>query len=161
VSRQHGDGDIVKTYNDFEDRQIKHLEMVQTVIARLAGNSFLIKGWATTIAAAFLGFAINTKQWELAVASVLPTLTFWGLDAYFLRAERLFRVLYERIRKQDDVPPFFMGATSSAYADRARGLQRRGATSWTGALVSVTLGAFYGVLVAASGVVLAVVLSID
>lgn len=151
----------METYDAFEERQVKHLEMVQAVISRLAGNSFLIKGWAVTITAAFLGFAVSSKQWELAAASLLPTVTFWGLDAYFLRAERLFRVLYERIRKRDDVPPFFMGATSLACVERARGNDRRGPTSWIGTVASITLGGFYGALVAAAAVVVVVVLSID
>jgi hypothetical protein len=31
-------------YDDFEQNRVKHMEMIQAVIARLAGNSFLIKG---------------------------------------------------------------------------------------------------------------------
>jgi hypothetical protein len=32
---------------------LKHLEFVQAVITRLANNSFLMKGWALTVAGAF------------------------------------------------------------------------------------------------------------
>jgi transposase len=33
------------------EAKLKHLEFIQTVITRLATNSFLFKGWAITIAA--------------------------------------------------------------------------------------------------------------
>ncbi len=42
-------------YGDFEDSHVKHLEMIQSVVARLGNNAFLIKGWAITVAAAFVG----------------------------------------------------------------------------------------------------------
>ena len=31
------------------DNKIKHLEMVQDVIKRMASNSFILKGWAVTL----------------------------------------------------------------------------------------------------------------
>ena len=34
------------------ESKIAHLEMVQAVITRMAGNSFLIKGWSVTLVAA-------------------------------------------------------------------------------------------------------------
>ncbi len=64
---------------------LKHLEFIQAVIARLAGNSFLIKGWALTVTGAFYGFAVHGSDWRLAALGLLPALTFWGLDGYFLR----------------------------------------------------------------------------
>jgi hypothetical protein len=39
--------------------QLKHLEFIQTTIARFANSSFLIKGWALTIAAAFFAVLAN------------------------------------------------------------------------------------------------------
>lgn len=32
-------------------------------------------------------------------AALLPSLTFWALDAYYLRQERLYRALYDHVRK--------------------------------------------------------------
>ena len=32
---------------------VKHLELIQAVITRLANNSFLMKGWALTVTGAF------------------------------------------------------------------------------------------------------------
>ena len=33
------------------DRKMKHLEMIQGVISRMANNSFMLKGWAVTLVA--------------------------------------------------------------------------------------------------------------
>lgn len=100
-------------YNEFSEGQIKHLEMLQTVVARLGTDSFLVKGWAITVAGAFFGFAVSSGKWRLAAASVILTLIFWCLDTYFLRSERTFRILYDKARMSPaTVPPFFMSATS-------------------------------------------------
>lgn len=80
-----------------EDR-IKHLEFVQAVIGRMAGNSFLLKGWSVTISAALFALAAKDSNRAFALVALLPTLVFWGLDAYYLRQERLFRKLYDRLR---------------------------------------------------------------
>lgn len=90
-----------KTNQKREDR-VKHLEIVQSVVSRMAGNSFLIKGWSITIAAAFLAMAAKDSDLRLALLALFPTLSFWGLDAYYLRLERLFRKLYDDIRTLSD-----------------------------------------------------------
>jgi hypothetical protein len=80
-----------------EDR-IKHLEFIQSAISRMAGNSFLIKGWSITIAAAFFALAAKDSKPGFALLALFPALSFWGLDAYYLRLERLFRKLYDEVR---------------------------------------------------------------
>jgi len=77
-----------------EDRR-KHLEMVQAVITRLAGNSFLIRGWSVTLLAALFALAAQGANPRFAVIAYFPCLTFWCLDTYYLRQERMFRALYE------------------------------------------------------------------
>jgi hypothetical protein len=104
------------SYRGFESERIKHLEMIQAVVARLAGYQFLVRGWALTVAGAFLGFAVNNREWRLALASLAPTATFWFLDLYFLHSERLFRSLFKRVCDPNgDVEPFFMEATSDTF----------------------------------------------
>jgi len=140
-------------YSSFDGHRVKHLEMIQAVISRLGTDSFLVKGWAVTVSGAFLGFAISGKEWGLAVAGILPALVFWGLDAYFLRAERLFRALHDAVRTgRPPVEPFFMGATQRAFTASVPKV------SWRDALLSTTLGLFYGTL-AVSAVVVAAILS--
>jgi len=103
-------------YDDVEQNRNKHLEMIQAVVARLAGNSFLVRGWALTVSAAFFGFAITQDDARLALVGLLPITLFFALDAYFLQGERLFRVLYEEVRRgESDIKPFFLNATSEEF----------------------------------------------
>jgi hypothetical protein len=137
-------------YQAFEDQRVKHLEMIQSVIARLGGNGFLIKGWALTLASAFVGLAVNAEDCSFAFVGAASSLIFWGLDGYFLRAERRFRTLGDRVRKLDPkIEPFFMGATAKSFFDELDEKQRSG-LSWGGAVTSWTLLIFYGALSSAA-----------
>lgn len=78
----------------FSEDDRKHLDLIQGVIARLASNQFLVKGWALTVAAAILGYAATHRQLSIALLGVAIIIGFAGLDAYFLRQERLFRHLW-------------------------------------------------------------------
>jgi hypothetical protein len=90
-----------------EEKQLKHLEMIQGVINRLAGNSFQMKGWSITLIAALMALAAHEANERYAAVALLPALCFWGLDAYYLRQERLFRKLYDAVRLNTPVgkPP--------------------------------------------------------
>jgi hypothetical protein len=127
------------THSDrpFNEAEIKHLEFIQTVITRLATNSFLMKGWALTVAGALFGFAAKGTDWKIALVGLMPVTAFWGLDAYFLRQERLFRILYDHVRKSEaDIESFGMGAYR--YSSEA--------PSWARTLISRTLWPFYGLI---------------
>jgi len=90
---------------DGKDRVIKHLEMIQGVINRLANNSFLIKGWSMTILAAAILFITRTNgtySSYLSLSFIVPVAGFWILDGYFLWQERLFRGVYNDVRKLDN-----------------------------------------------------------
>lgn len=144
-------------YGEFDDQRVKHLDMIQAVVARLGNNAFLIKGWAVTVAGAFMAFAVNRDEWQLTVASIAPTLLFWILDASFLRNERLFRHLYDRVRERS-VEPFFMGATSAPYVERVKNESRedksaRDVSSRLGAFSRPALWLFYGAILTAALVV--------
>jgi len=70
---------------------LKEIDLIQAVINRMSYNSFLIKGWGLTLVT--LVFSLQKNAADLYLAFV-PLLSFWLLDAYFLRQERLFRRLY-------------------------------------------------------------------
>jgi hypothetical protein len=84
---------------DSESITIKHLEFIQSVITRMASNSFLLKGWSVTIVAALLGVAAQQDSALFAAAALLPAAAFWGMDAYYLHYERLYRRLYDDARR--------------------------------------------------------------
>ena len=104
--------------------RLEHLKMLQGVISRMAQNSFLLKGWSVTLAAGLLAAAISDKQIYAALA-LFPTLIFWGLDAYYLRQERLFRALYDAVAAEADPPASPYSLDTRPYA------QRVGSWLWT------------------------------
>ena len=131
--------------------KLKHLEFIQGVIGRLATASFRMKGWCIVLVSALLvvpgrlGDADASLLASLPVV-LLPVLMFWGLDGYYLSKERLFRTLYDHVRQ----PPqngnkidFSMDAHGLPGARNLEGLR-----GWTGAMFSVSLSPFYGVLAA-------------
>src|SRR5205823_5764467 len=100
-----------------------------------------------TVAGAFLGFAVTKDDRALALASLAPTIIFWVLDAYFLRTERLFRCLYERVCLLDAaVAPFYMSASAPEFVGLL-GEQRRKATSHWATFWRPALSLLYGALI--------------
>ncbi len=127
------------------NQKIRHLELIQGVINRLAGNSFRIKGWAVILVSALLALFIPESRPDLAWIGFVPVLVFWGLDGYFLWQERLFRDLYNQVRTLQEVRVDFSMDTSACHR------------SWWSATLSITLWPFYGSL--ALAVAIALVLS--
>ena len=126
------------------DAKIKHLELIQGVINRMASNSFLLKGWSVVLVSAVLILVSRHGGSRWALIGLIPTLVFWGLDAFFLHQERLYRALYDHVRilKPDAID--FSMRTNSFTGPRL---------TWRSALLSVTLLWFYlavtiGVLIA-------------
>ena len=83
-----------------EDKR-KHLELVQGVINRMAGNSFMLKGWAVTLVAGIFALAGKDTDKLYFLVAYVPIIIFWGLDAYYLLQERLYRSLYDKVRQMD------------------------------------------------------------
>lgn len=80
------------------DQRVKHLELVQAVVTRLGQNSFTVRGWSVTVVSVlFALIASKDAPPAAALITLVPTLVFWGLDAYYLRQERLFRKLYNAL----------------------------------------------------------------
>jgi hypothetical protein len=73
----------------------EYLTFIQGVITRLAGNSFLIKGWAVTLVSALSAFAAKDADREIAWIGCGAAVVFAGLDAMYLANERAFRDLYQ------------------------------------------------------------------
>ena len=81
--------------------KLKHLEFIQNAINRMANNSFIIKGWCITLAAALISL-LEKKDIDKCyiVFSFLPLLFFWFLDAFYLKTERQYRRLYADVSKK-------------------------------------------------------------
>jgi len=78
----------------------KHLEFIQNIISRMAGNLFFLRGWTITLIGALLAlFSKGNNSNYIIYFLIVLILVFWILDGYFLSQERLFRALYNHVRK--------------------------------------------------------------
>jgi hypothetical protein len=123
--------------------RLKHLEMLQAVITRMASNSFLVKGWSLTLFSAILVAGAKESSSVLWIA-IVPVVSFWILDGFFLRQERLYRGLYDHIRSQPlDSPTDFSMSTHETV----------GVASWPIMIFSKTSFLFHFPLLLVLGIV--------
>jgi hypothetical protein len=126
------------------EAKIKHLDFIQAAINRMASNSFLLKGWAVTIAGALLALTfkeINAQYIQISLAAVAG---FWLLDSYYLSRERLFIKLYDHVRGLD--------VAAIDFSMDVSGFRRR--RNWPQCCFSTTMVLFYGGLLLVHGIVL-------
>jgi hypothetical protein len=116
-----------------------HLEMIQGVINRMGGNSFLLKGWTITLVAALFALAQKETNPAFMYLAYFPAVIFWALDGFYLWQERLFRRLYDKVRNTNESAIDFSMDTRSVRAE---------AGSLCKATFSQTLLVFHGVILA-------------
>ncbi len=83
---------------------VEHLKLIQGVITRLAGNSFLLKGWAVTLVAGLTALAKTGGDRGIAWIACGVVIVFALLDATYLAHERAFRHLYVKAAKSPREP---------------------------------------------------------
>jgi hypothetical protein len=90
------------------DLRMKQLEMVQSIIARIASYGATLKNYCITLTTVICGFAITLHRPLVILSAIVPVVIFMLLDAQYLHVERRFRALFEQLRVEDwDVPPRF------------------------------------------------------
>ena len=107
--------------SESESIRIAHLAMLQGVIARMGSNSFTLKALAATFASAAIAVMATAQKSSpyYAVAALVPIIIFWLMDAQYLRYERSYRKLFERVRRGEEVEAYdlnaepFMGETGA------------------------------------------------
>lgn len=97
------------------DLKLKHLEMIQGLVSRMAGYGATFKSYCITVATAVVGFAVSLQRPAVVFLALFPILTFALVDAQYLRVERRFRKLYDVERKKDwgSVPEFAIDLKSA------------------------------------------------
>lgn len=118
----------------------KHLGFIQGVINRMAGNLFFLRGWTITLVAALFALFVKDANPDYIFVVYFPVTIFWILDGYFLSQERLFRALYNHVRKLDEKEIDFSMDTSKYKKDEKN--------SWISSMFSSTLLFFYIPLIA-------------
>lgn len=121
------------------ENKIKHLEMIQGVINRMASNSFALKGWAVTLVAGIFVLAGKDTDKLYFLVAYIPVVVFWWLDAYYLLQERLYRSLYEKVRNTaENEIDFSLKATAKEFGSETN--------CFCKCLFSKTILGFYGPL---------------
>ena len=91
------------------EEHLKDLNLIQAAIARLASNSFALRGWSVTLVAGLFALSAKDSDSKLAVISYRPVFAFWVLDSYYLFQERRIRALFHRVAAcEANVPPFIL-----------------------------------------------------
>lgn len=72
---------------------IAGLGILQSIISRMASNSFYIKGWDLTIFIGVIALKKNITHYGNSIfwALIVTSVSFFLLDAYYLQQERAFR----------------------------------------------------------------------
>lgn len=121
----------------------KEIDLIQNCIARMARNSFLIKGWSITLIVITWAILDNAGgSSHSLILLIIPVIVFWVLDGYFLRLERMYRKMYEWVLKAriED------GNFSKLY-DLNPSRFQTDVGSWLSVMFSKTLISFYAALV--------------
>ena len=136
-----------------ESIRIAHLAMLQGVITRMGANSFTLKALAATFGSAAVAVmaTVETPSLYYAAAAIVPMVIFWLMDAQYLRLERAYRKLYDKVRKGTEVEAYSLEATP--FMDDSGPVLRLAVSwsvSWFYAAIFLSLGAvasmiFFGV----------------
>ncbi len=130
------------------DAKLKHLEFIQETIKRMAGNSFLLRGWSITLVVAIFTIASQTYKPVYLWIALFVTGVFWLLDSYYLFQERRFRCLYDEVRVKDPSAIDFSMALPKNHCDKC---------TWRSSAKSPIFLVFYGV---AAVVLVAILLTV-
>ena len=134
------------TGSDYSKSQ--HLGFVQDVVKRLAGNSFLLKGWAITLCTALIALGISAKKPNLILVAAASSAIFCLLDAYYLQQERRYRELYDVVRQNNCSRDCEHSVPSGEYCLHTKCV-RKSKSSYAKAFSSPSVWLYYTVLVAA------------
>ena len=111
--------------------------MIQGIINRMAENSFMLKGWAVTLIAGIFALASKDSDKLYFLVAYIPIVIFWGLDSFYLLQERLYRYLYDNVRKKSEEEiDFSMKPTIEEIKNRCK-------YKWINCLFSKTEMLFY------------------
>jgi hypothetical protein len=144
AERKLGADDLAKLW---EARHVEHLRMIQAVVTRLAGNSFQLKAAAISLVSALGAVAgwqnrLTAPMWGAFAVALL----FGYLDTWFLQRERMYRRLFDAVRRREPgaANPDAFALDASAHAAE---------TPWWSTFWSPTLAPLYLTLTWGTGIV--------
>ena len=87
--------------NEFNIKEVleKEIDLIQACIERMSQHSFQLKGWLITLIGVLL--ALGAKEIILVnIFLIFISITFWYLNAVYLRYEKQYRELYAWVIKE-------------------------------------------------------------
>jgi hypothetical protein len=131
------------------EKKIKHLEMIQGVISRMASNSFMLKGWAVTLIAGIYALSGKDNDKMYFLVAYIPIILFWVLDTYYLFQERLYRAMYSKVQRTEESKiDFSMVASAAEFGDDKK-------NNYVSCLFSLTeLGFYLPLAVVCAGIII-------
>ena len=98
--------------NKYSEDVRQHLSFIQGVITRMNSNSFSMKGWMVAIVSALCAvYAANPcseASYIYFIAAIIADILFCFLDAYYLKMEKEYRKLYDKVLKSPEETDFNM-----------------------------------------------------
>ena len=98
--------------SESESIKIAHLTLIQGIITRMGSNSFTLKALSASFGSAAIAVmaAVDRPSISYAIAALIPILIFWLMDAQYLRYERAYRDLFDKVRKGEEVDAYDLNA---------------------------------------------------
>ena len=125
-----------------QENKIKHLEMIENIIERMAKNSFQLKAWAMTLVTVVGALGAKEADKRFMLLGFVPIIGFWVLDAFYVQRERRYRALYRIIcEKKEDEIDFKLDTKNIDYTK-----DEMKSVSIFNCLKSTSTSVFYGVL---------------
>ncbi len=84
------------------ENKIEHLKMIESIIERMAKNSFQLKGWAMTLVTLVGASSANDADKRFIILAFIPIIVFWLLDSFYLQQERKYKALYRETTEKDE-----------------------------------------------------------
>ena len=91
---------------DYDDKEIKHLEMIESVIERMGQNSFALKGWTMTLVVAICAFSAAGTERKFALVAIAPIIAFWRFISRVTRIISIRVKAMAKICRNSVIQPF-------------------------------------------------------
>ena len=136
-----------------DDYILKEIDLLEKCIERMAKNSFEIRKWTVGIISIISSVANNSEKSSIMLLCFIIICTFWYLDAYYLRYERMYVDKYNWIvnnRTDENLKGLLDLNPRNQYFYNTNGVYNQKKFNIWKIMMSVTLKYFYGVLLIGS-----------
>lgn len=116
--------------------------MIESIIERMARNRLQLKAWAITIFTLVGALTASNISIVYMFLILIPIISFWVLDGYYLRLERGYKELYDivRLKKEEDIDfDLNIGFKSLSKKEKCRAIRE--------CMLTISVVWVYGVLV--------------